>query len=292
MVGSEDIFQGIASVAPATGLLWFSKTRLTKSSYTWGFIWLAVTFVIMMISFLMISSSLWKFYEGGSTNITLIITFSYITFLSLFYMINAEKVIQNHQNLLQLQETFGLTSAQDNSVFWGTTLAKHAKVLNMAVRLLFWFNFILTPINTIVKILYWNNIIEFHNMNDLVYKMYFDVSNSFMFWPTVILQSISLHVLVTFQPANEFYILSVMTLQLACFKHLRAELANILSLETCTTISTDEEFNETTNNEILNNSGSMIENNDIVNFKLQQWIQQHTYLLRFASGVPNLAQVE
>nr|WHU27563.1 olfactory receptor 2 [Matsumurasca onukii] len=73
-----------------------------------------------------------------------------------------------------------------------------------------------------------------------------------------------------------------MTLQLACFKHLRAELANILSLETCTTISTDEEFNETTNNEILNNSGSMIENNDTVNFKLQQWIQQHTYLLRLS----------
>lgn len=281
MAGSEDIFRGISSVTPVAGLLWFSKARLSTGFVTRGLIFLTVSFMIMIISFLMISSSLWKFYEGGATNLPLIINFSYITFLSIFYIINAKKVIQNHQNLLQLQKSFGLSSVQGKSVFQ-TSLAKHAIKLNMLIKFQFWFNYLLSPLNTLIKILYWNNIIDVQSENDLIYKIYFDVSNSYMFWPTVTLQAISLHVLVTFQTVNDLYILSVLTLQLVSFQHLQAELANILSLKSYRAVLTPEEFgtNKSMYNPVLNNLEYIIENDNYVNYKLQQWIQQHTYTLR------------
>lgn len=294
MSGADQMFGTITHIGSVAGIFWFSSGQLSRRWLTLGYAVLVSMLVIMVAGFIMIFSSLWKFSQGGWTNTVLGVNFSYVVFLIMHYILHRKKIMQYFREFSILKESFFESSQHDKDYEdFKESLKKQHERLDMFIKFQFWFNFSLSPLNTLVKILTWNKLVDFNNKNYLIYAIYFEPSDNVMFWPTVSLQAASLHVLCIVQTASDLYLLQVFFLIVMSLKYLRIKLGKILSLQddspnvSMMNLSSQQLRKLDSNDRPVILTGMYKDYNKSLNCvpeKVKEWIEHHIYIMRLNTG--------
>ncbi|KAG8307997.1 hypothetical protein J6590_006978 [Homalodisca vitripennis] len=290
MPPSEHIFKEITSVAVFAGIVCITCKLLTKRRIFYGFIFLLTAIVLFILSFVLISSIFWKFSEGGPSNFTLGIMYSYGTVLAIYYLANGERIATHLQDLLELKEIFSACSGLCNLHSFERILEPHAIRLNAWIKLQFWLNFLALPANFVYKAMSRVKMVDFGNENDLVHAVYFDTTDDALFWPTVIFQCVSLHTMVVMQTVNDLYILNVTLLLVLFFRYLRHRLGAVVnwsrfSFKPVTHSCKNENLTMFSNPMMSMKYSGRLKHSDKLNLEvvdkdIKFWIQYHTHLLR------------
>lgn len=293
MTSSDQVFRTITYIGLVAGIFWFKDGQLSKRWVVLGYGVLVSLLVMMVVGFVMIFSSLWKFSQGGWTNLVLGVNFSYIVVLIMHNILHREEIMKYFREFSNLKESFYENRQYDENYenFQGNLKKQHDRI-DMLIKFQFWSNFSLSPLNTLFKILSWNKIVDFNNKNDLIYAIYFDPRDSVMFWPTVSLQATTLHVLCVLQTASDLYLLKVFFLIVMSMKYLRMKLGKILSLQDGS--ANESMMNPSSQLRKLNSTGRPVmltgmykdykNSLKCVDEKVKQWIEHHIYILNLYTG--------
>lgn len=276
MSSPEHVFHAVISVALYAGIVPISRKRFSKFYNTCGLLFLGCALVWIVAGFILVSSML-KFGQGGEGNFGLCIAYCYTMVIIIFYIISGTKVAENVQDILTIIEQFSTISIDDK--FFEEILYNNANRINLFMKYRFWYTFFLIPVDVVIKILNRMDMIEMKNENNLIHAVNFDANHSIIFWPTFIIQSFALQLVIVIQTFNDLYILNVIILNILAFRYLRFKLGNIVSSNypKLFKIKASTSLNKKIESKKPNRQSS-----ELGKITVKQWIAAHNSLLRYS----------